>query len=158
MRQIFLICVLFSASSGFSQKPETIKLGQLKEIISAKSGKIQIINFWATWCGPCVKELPLFEKLTATGPNDVKVTLVSLDLDLDPDPQNVYRFVERKKLRSEVLLLDEADPNSWISQIDRAWTGALPATIIINQKTGERKFIGKELSEGELEKHIEDIR
>jgi thiol-disulfide isomerase/thioredoxin len=125
--------------------------------MSARKDQIQIINFWATWCAPCVRELPLFEKLTSEGRKDVKITLVSMDLDLDPNPEKVYRFVSRKNVQSEVLLLDEQDPNSWINKIDRQWSGALPATIIINQKTGARKFIGKQLHEGDLEKYLKEL-
>ncbi|MGC1241103.1 MAG: TlpA disulfide reductase family protein [Chryseosolibacter sp.] len=125
--------------------------------MAVESGKIHVINFWATWCGPCVEELPLFEKL-ATERADVDVTLVSLDLDLDPNPEKVYRFISRKKIQSRVVLLDEPDPNLWISKIDDQWSGALPATIIINHRTGKRKFIGAALKEGELEKYIDALQ
>lgn len=158
MSKLILFCALFYSGLSFGQKAEIIKLADLQKIISTKSDKIQIINFWATWCGPCVKELPLFEKLTAQGRNDVKVTLVSMDLDLDPNPEKVYKFISRKKIQSEVVLLDEADPNSWISKIEGQWSGALPATILINQKTGQRKFIEKELHEGDLEKYLKEIQ
>lgn len=158
MRTFIFLFAFLSTTVGVSQKAQTIKLDDLQKIITAKTEKIQIINFWATWCGPCVKELPLFEKLNADARNNIQVTLVSLDLDLDPDPEKVYKFIARKNIRSQVLLLDEADPNSWIDQVDKAWNGALPATIFINQKTGERKFIGNELQEGELEKYIEEMQ
>jgi thiol-disulfide isomerase/thioredoxin len=156
-RIAFLIFVLLCEVSA-AQPAKTIKLGELQEVMTEASSSIHIINFWATWCGPCIKELPVFEKITAAGNPDIKVTLVSLDLDLDPDPQKVYRFIERKNLQSEVLLLDAPDPNSWISKIDKEWSGALPATILVNHKTGKRKFIGRALHEGELERHIEEIQ
>ena len=156
------VCLFLGAVflSGFSsgQPARIIRLGDLEKIMATKSEKIQIINFWATWCGPCVKELPIFEKLTAEARPDVSVTLVSLDLDLDPNPEKVYKFITRKNIHSQVLLLDEPDPNSWINRVDKTWSGALPATIIINQKTGERKFIGKELQEGDLEKLLIEIQ
>lgn len=123
-----------------------------------KSDKIQVINFWATWCAPCVKELPLFEKLHAESPPNVQVTLVSMDMDLDPDPEKVYKFINRKNIRSRVLLLDEQNANSWINKVDKNWSGALPATIVINHKTGQRKFVEKELHEGELENIIKAIQ
>jgi thiol-disulfide isomerase/thioredoxin len=125
--------------------------------MSARKDQIQIINFWATWCAPCVKELPLFEKLTAEGRKDVKITLVSMDLDLDPNPEKVYRFVSRKNVKTEVLMLDAQDPNSWIDKIDKEWSGSLPATIMINQRTGKRKFIGQVLQEGDLEKYLKEL-
>ncbi len=158
MRQLLLtLVVLITGFSTTAQKAETVKLDQLQEIIQAKTDQIKVINFWATWCAPCIKELPLFEKLGQERP-DVKVTLVSMDLDLDPNPEKVHKFVMRKKLQSQVLILDEKDPNSYIDQIDKNWSGALPATIIINGKTGQRKFVGKELHEGELEKLIAEIQ
>lgn len=116
-----------------------------------------MVNFWATWCGPCIKELPFIEKLGQER-NDVRVTLVSLDLDLDANPEKVYKFVERKGLKSEVLILDEKDPNSWIDRIDKDWSGSLPATIVINTNTGKRAFVGRELKEGELESLIESVK
>lgn len=154
---VLLSAGIFYSTFSPGQRAETIQLGALQKLMAVESGKIHVINFWATWCGPCVEELPLFEKL-ATERADVDVTLVSLDLDLDPNPEKVYRFISRKKIQSRVVLLDEPDPNLWISKIDNQWSGALPATIIINHRTGKRKFIGAALKEGELEKYIDTLQ
>jgi hypothetical protein len=81
-----------------------------------------------------------------------------MDLDIDPNPEKVSTFVARKGLKCKVLLLDEKDPNSWISSVDPAWSGALPATIVINQKTGKRKFVEKSLHEGDLEMLIAEVQ
>jgi thiol-disulfide isomerase/thioredoxin len=159
MKKISFIAALLSfAHSAHAQKAEVISASELQRRIAGESDKIQIINFWATWCGPCVKELPLFEKITSEGRPDVKVTLVSLDLDLDPDAQKVYKFIDRKNIQSEVLLLSEPDPNSWINKIAPEWSGALPATLIINAKTGKRKFIGRSLHQGELDEYLNEIQ
>jgi thiol-disulfide isomerase/thioredoxin len=152
-----LIIAFTVSSTVIIGQPKIIKLADLQSILTTKSDQIQVINFWATWCGPCVKELPLIEKLGQER-EDVRVTLVSLDLDLDANPEKVYKFVERKGLQSEVLILDEPDPNSWIDKIDKNWSGSIPATIVINTNTGKRKFVGQELKEGELEKLIETIK
>jgi len=157
MRYLLTIFFLLWIGTINAQQAETIKLVQLQELLQAKADHIKVINFWATWCAPCIKELPLFEKLGQDRP-DVKVTLVSMDLDLDPNPEKVYKFIARKKLQSQVLILDERDPNSWINQIDKNWSGALPATIIINGKTGQRKFVEKELHDGDLEKLIAELQ
>lgn len=154
-----IIAALLSAScfSLTAQQGKIVKLDKLLALMETKGDKIQVFNFWATWCAPCVKELPLFEKLNAENHPNIKVNLVSMDLDLDPNPEKVYKFVTRKNIKSEVLLLDEKDPNAYINKIDKQWSGALPATIIINQKTGKRKFIEKELHEGDLEKLIAEV-
>jgi thiol-disulfide isomerase/thioredoxin len=158
MKKLIFILVICGAHIAWAQKAQTIKLEKLKALIEQKSEKVVVVNFWATWCAPCIKELPLFETLSTEKRPGVEVYLVSMDLDLDPNPEKVYRFIDRKKLQSTVLLLNEQDPNSWIDQIDPAWSGALPATLVINQKTGQRKFVGKELHEGDLEKMITEVQ
>jgi thiol-disulfide isomerase/thioredoxin len=157
MKKLFFIPLILLAGSMYAQKPALIKLPQLQHEIEKETEHIKVINFWATWCAPCIKELPLFEKLGQER-SDVKVTLVSMDLDLDPNPEKVYKFVERKKIQSQVLILDEQNPNAWIDKIEKSWSGALPATILINGKTGKRKFVERELHEGDLEKLIAEIQ
>lgn len=152
---ILLLAVVLTVSA--QEEAKLIKLPELQEIITSKGDNIKVINFWATWCAPCVKEMPLFEKLDQER-EDVKVTFVSMDLDLDPDPAKVHKFVTRKKLQSQVVILDERDPNYYIEKIEKSWTGALPATIIVNSKTGQKKFVEKELHEGDLEKLIAEVQ
>lgn len=157
MKTLFVFVVLLSSLTSYGQQAATVSLSQLQEKMTG-GDKIVVVNFWATWCAPCVKELPLFEKLNSERSDQVKVTLVSMDLELDPNPEKVYKFISRKNLRSEVVLLNEKDSNSWISKIEKNWSGALPATIIYNPKTGQRKFVEKELHEGDLEKLIAEVQ
>ena len=158
-KSILTVAILGIATTILvAQKAEVVKLPEIQKLMETPADQVQVINFWATWCAPCVKELPLFEKLNAQNRPDVKVTLISMDMDLDPNPEKVYKFIERKKIQSRVLLLDESDPNAWISKLDKNWSGALPATIVINTKTGKRIFVGKELGEGELDKLIAEVQ
>jgi thiol-disulfide isomerase/thioredoxin len=154
---LLLIILLISFYFSWAQKAEIMKLEKLQSEIAKPSDQVLVYNFWATWCAPCVKELPLFEKLNQEDKN-VKITLVSMDIDLDPNPEKVYKFIDRKKIQSRVVILDAVDPNSWINKIDKNWSGALPATLIINTKTGVRKFVNTALKEGELEKLIAEIK
>jgi thiol-disulfide isomerase/thioredoxin len=152
----FIFLALIVSSAAFGQTINQIKLKDLEKILTTKTERIQVINFWATWCAPCVKEIPLFEKLK-TDNSSVDITLVSMDFDLDPDPAKVERFVTRKALKNKVVILAETDPNSWIDKIDKNWGGALPATLVINTQTGKRKLVQKELHEGDLEKLITEV-
>jgi thiol-disulfide isomerase/thioredoxin len=156
MRPLILFFLLCS-SSVFSQSVESVKLVDLQKIIQATGDRILVINFWATWCAPCIKEIPYFEKLNAEDKN-AEVVLVSMDYDLDPNTDKVNRFVTRKKIKSRVLVLTENDPNSWIDKIDKRWSGALPATLVVNSKTGKRELTQGELGEGELEKLIAKVK
>ncbi|TRX58373.1 TlpA family protein disulfide reductase [Fulvivirga sp. M361] len=134
---------------------EIIKFDRLESLINDKEGKVKIINFWATWCGPCVKELPHFEAAREEFSGKVSVNLISLDFA--DQLSKVNRFVQKKALKSDIYLLDEIDYNSWIDKVDKSWTGAIPATLIINEKTGERKFVESELEEKELYSLIQDF-
>ncbi len=154
---IVLVLLFLAAVNVQAQKAEVIKIGDLEEVIARKSDKITVINFWATWCAPCIKELPFFEKLNATR-NDVDINLISVDMDLDPDPAKVYRFIDRKKLKSTVLILNEDNPNEWIDKIEKSWSGAIPATLVVNSQNGKRSFAASELKEGELEELIESVK
>jgi thiol-disulfide isomerase/thioredoxin len=152
----YLSCISFviAIHSSFAQTT-VVKFEDVEKLIKTPpTEKIQVINFWATWCAPCVKELPLFEKLNAENSN-VTVTLVSLDFADQVDKVN--SFIARKKLQSHVILLDNIDYNSWIDRVDTNWSGAIPATLIINPKTDQRKFIGKEIKEGELEEAVKEL-
>ena len=103
-----------------------------------------------------IKELPLLEKLNDQGLEKVKITLISLDYA--DKVNNVNAFIARKNIKSKVLLLDEIDYNSWIDKVEKQWSGAIPATLIINSRTKQRKFLEKGLKEGELEKLIADLQ
>lgn len=107
-------------------------------IREASSNSTLIINFWATWCGPCVEELPSFEQLNKNfgGPN-LKVWLVSLDFKSRLEKQFVP-FLEKQQLKSEVILLADMDADAWIPRIDPNWEGALPATLIV--RNGQREL------------------
>lgn len=101
---------------------------------------IYIVNFWATWCAPCVKELPSFEKLHLENKN-VKVILVSLDSKKDLNSK-LLPFINRKKITAEVVQLTDKDYNSWLPKVDNDWSGSIPATWLVQ---GNRKlFVEKE--------------
>jgi thiol-disulfide isomerase/thioredoxin len=154
---VALICLLLSANMARSQGDDLLKIDKLQQLIQGTKDQIQVINFWATWCGPCIKELPLFDKFAAER-KDIHVVLVSLDLELDPDAEKVRKFVARKKIQSRVVILNERKSTEYIDKLDKDWSGALPATLIVNNKNGKRKFVEKELHDGDLEKLITEVQ
>jgi len=157
MNKIVIVIALVAGGFSVGAQVPLIRLAELQKLMDTPSDEVKVVNFWATWCAPCIKELPLFEKINQDR-KDAKVTLVSMDIDLDPNPEKVYKFVSRKKLQSQVVILNERNPNDWIDKIEKEWSGALPATLLINTKNGKRKFVEKELHEGDLEKLIDEIK
>lgn len=101
-----------------------------------------VINFWATWCVPCVKELPYFESLNEQYAKDnVKVVLVSLDFKENLNSR-LLPFIEEKGLKSEVILLADDHTNDWIDKVDTSWSGAIPITLFL--KGEKRLFVEKQ--------------
>ncbi len=129
------------ANTALAQIKVYEKFDDFEKAVIKEDENIYVINFWATWCAPCIKELPYFEKLH-TENKKVKVILVSLDSRKDLE-KKLIPFIERKKLTAEVLLLSDKDYNAWLSRIDKDWSGAIPATLIIQGKKhlfAEREF------------------
>ncbi|MEP2688682.1 TlpA family protein disulfide reductase [Maribacter dokdonensis] len=104
----------------------------LEPLLYTDSNKIHIVNFWAMWCAPCIKELPILKEFEKNNSN-VEITLVSLDFPEDIETR-LKPFLERKGITSKVVLLDDPDQNSWINKIDPNWSGAIPFTIIFNNE------------------------
>jgi thiol-disulfide isomerase/thioredoxin len=138
MKWLFVHLLLFVGLSSQAQVP-VISFSELQKIIATNDDTLRVINFWATWCKPCVEELPHFEKLTATYKGKpLKVLLISMDFK--NKVELVAAFAKRKQLISTVLLLDQGNPNDWIDKISPDWSGAIPATLFVGGKTKAYQF------------------
>ena len=127
----------------------------LEPLISKKDDKVHVVNFWATWCAPCVKELPYFEKINeAYKDKGVEVLLVSLDFPKNYDSK-LKPFIKKYDLQSEVVAFDDTDQNRWIPAINEDWSGALPATIIYSG--GKRQFYEQSFTQEELETELKQF-
>ncbi|MEM9390050.1 MAG: TlpA disulfide reductase family protein [Bacteroidota bacterium] len=158
MKKFFLLALFILTSLGVSRaqnEAEIIKFDRLDALINERKNQVTVINFWATWCGPCIKELPHFEAARKAYGDKLSVNLISLDF-ADQLPK-VHKFMERKGIESNVYLLDEIDYNSWIDRVDKSWSGAIPATLIVDGRTDKRKFVENELTEAELNRLIEEF-
>ena len=130
----------FSHSTSFSKDtmPPMLTFDQLKPLLTTQSDTVFIINFWATWCAPCIAELPYFEKLNAElKGKKAKVILVSLDFKAQIKSK-LLPFLKKNKLQSSVLVLVEKDPNAWIPKVNQEWSGSIPATLIFDKN--KRQF------------------
>ncbi|WP_159800851.1 TlpA family protein disulfide reductase [Flavobacterium sp. MK4S-17] len=124
----------------------------LEYFLNRDNDTTYVVNFWATWCVPCVEELPHFEKLNKKyRDNKIKVLLVSLDMPKMVESK-LLPFIWEKQLKSDVVLLRDPDANSWIPKVDSTWSGAIPATVIYNRNN--RKFFERSFTYSELEKEV----
>ena len=152
-----LITLWLIGLSASAQDVKVVKFDKLQELRNSKADTLYVVNFWATWCGPCIKELPYFEAVNKQYQDQpVKVILVSMDAV--QDLQKVKTAQQKRKLASEVWLLDETDANTWIDKLEPKWSGAIPATIIFNNKRKQYHFAEKELKQEELQSLIQQFK
>ncbi len=127
-----------------------------KAFLNKEDDKTYVINFWATWCAPCVKELPYFEELNANYKDkNLEVILVSLDFPSMYDTK-LKPFISAKSLKSKVIALNDPSENKWINQVDSSWSGSIPATIIYNKN--ERKFFERSFTYETLEQEVKHLK
>jgi thiol-disulfide isomerase/thioredoxin len=152
MKKILIIFIaLIFCSSVNAQSIQKLKSTELDSIIAASNTPL-IVNFWATFCKPCVGEIPHFQKLAEA--NNVRLLLVSLDLE-EEYPKGIAAFAKKRKFTAPVAWLNETNADYFCPRIDSSWSGAIPASLFINNKTGYRKFIGDEISSAIFSKEIE---
>ena len=150
MKKIALgICIAASLQLT-AQDVEVVKFADLQKKMISTEAQLTVFNFWATWCGPCIKELPHFDALESENKN-IKVYLVSIDFQ--SELEKVKKFVEKKSLQSKVLFLDEKDPDDYMEKVSTQWTGAIPATLFVTD-LGKTYFHESAFTKEELEKTI----
>jgi thiol-disulfide isomerase/thioredoxin len=115
--------------------------------MNKKCDTLYVINFWATWCKPCVAELPYFEEARKEFSNHkMKIILVSLDFSTNLKTK-LLPFLEKMNVESKVILMDDLDYDKWIDKISPGWSGAIPGTLFLNRENGINIF-----REGEFER------
>lgn len=149
-----LLFIVLTVQFHFAQKVTGVyKINDLLNRLKNKD-TTYVVNFWATWCKPCVKELPAFDSLLKQDRNLVKVLLVSLDFKEDIE-KKVNPFLLKNKVKCEVVVLDEVNGNDYINKISTEWTGAIPATYFKNKK--KEIFAEQQVNLNELILNLEEL-
>ena len=144
------ILIIFLSIACFSSKAQVklLTIDELNKRFANGKDTTFVVNFWATWCSPCVAEIPHFEKLNvAKFKKPIKVLLISLDFKSKLQ-RAVIPFVQKNKINAEVFLLNEPDQQAYVNRIGEKWSGAIPATWFVNKKV--RRFFEQEFTETEL--------
>ena len=125
---------------------------ELAPLLHKNDEKIYVVNFWATWCAPCVKELPVFEKLKSNYQSkSVEVLLVSFDFKEQIETK-LRAFLSENNIKSKVVVLNDSDQDTWIPQISEKWSGAIPATLIYSKN--KRLFFERSFEYESLEEEV----
>ncbi len=156
MRKLLLLfCIIFQATLQAQQESiPLIKFEELEKRIEQTSARLLIVNFWATTCAPCVKELPHFMEVKRRYEANPEFRMLLVSLDRAKDMERVKKFIHQKNITAEVVLLDDNKRmNTWIPRFDAEWGGEIPVTVLY--KAGKKvAFKNGEMSEAELEDMI----
>jgi thiol-disulfide isomerase/thioredoxin len=162
MRKRLTLLLFFSGLviSLHAQEVRAIKATELEKMISESKGPL-IINMWATWCKPCIEEIPYFleevKQYNGAGkPDTIRLLLVSLDFK-ENFPAGISSFANKRKYDVPLAWLDETNADYFCPKLDPRWSGAIPATLFVNNKTGHRKFAEEQLSHEQLKEEIRSL-
>lgn len=153
MRIVLLAVLLAGLLPATGQTVRKVKITDLEKVINGSDHPL-IVNFWATFCAPCNKEIPYFERTVARYREDkVELILVSLDLP-DYFPARIGSFAHDRGYTSRLFWLDETDADYFCPKVDPKWSGGIPCSLFINNKTHYRRFFDRQLTEPQVELEI----
>lgn len=157
MKQVIRIGVAITlVIASYRAEAQTVpvwKLADLKRAVDSAKGPT-VINFWATFCKPCIAELPHFQAVAEKYKKEgVKLLLVSLDMK-EAYPKTIGAFLKKRKITAPVYFLNETDADLFIPAVDSTWSGVIPATLFIHHAKNYRSFTENELSRKSFEEEI----
>jgi thiol-disulfide isomerase/thioredoxin len=152
LKHLFLLLFLFTIVNTNAQV-KVVKFAAVDRLLKSDNDTTYIVNFWATWCKPCVHELPNFGKLDSMYPGK-KIRLIFISLDFVKDVKKLETFAAKKLPNQTVWLLDDPDYNLWIDKVDPSWGGSIPATLVFNNKLKYKGFYEKELDLAMLNNYL----
>jgi thiol-disulfide isomerase/thioredoxin len=153
---LVLMVVLLVGLVGMGQSIKKMKIGEVDTYIK-KSKHPVVVSFWATWCAPCVEEIPWLQEAVENHKGDsVELILISLDY-ANLYPKKINEFIKEKKFRATSWWLNETNADLFCPVIDAKWDGSIPVTLLVNNKTGYRKFVNRQMTDRQVEPEIQKM-
>jgi thiol-disulfide isomerase/thioredoxin len=166
LAQIFSLTLAAQTASEKDKSPNNAQtnLPQVVQVDEAAlgnllkpNGKPVLVNFWATWCGPCVEEFPEFVKINLEYKDKLDVKAVSLD-DVEEINREVPKFLAKVKSEIPAYLLKANNEDEAIQSVDKSWQGALPFTVLIGADGKvayvKQGIIDAKILRGEIDKSL----
>jgi thiol-disulfide isomerase/thioredoxin len=132
--RVLLAALAFSAAPAAAEPVKLVKPEQYtSRIVAPKKGRVLVVNFWATWCDPCREEMPALAAASkGFASKDVAVVLISVDsLKRQPD---VAKLLAKEKVPFVCWQAKVHDAQTFVDAVDKAWSGAVPYTIVYDRK------------------------
>jgi thiol-disulfide isomerase/thioredoxin len=156
MKRIIFLFLGVLLAAGAHAQVKKVKITDLETYIQNSDHPL-MISFWATWCVPCVEEIPWFEEGVARFA-DQKVELILVSLDFPKDyPNKLEGFIKKKNWQATFYWLDETNADYFCPKVHPRWEGGIPATLFVNNKTGYRRFFDRALTDRQVEPEIKTM-
>lgn len=141
-----------------ARAPQSLALEGLEPLMEDQQGKVVVANFWATWCQPCVAEMPELARFYETY-KDKPVTFLSLSVDTrrDFEAGKVQAFMDKHELPFPVYVIDSRDPDAVAVAMNIDWSGTLPATFVFDSKGELQEMFDGEVTADDLVKAVEPL-
>lgn len=153
MKLVLILGCMLMVSIGFSQTVKKVKATEVEAYLKNSDHPI-VLNCWATWCAPCVEEIPYFME-TVKKYSDQKVELVLMSLDFATSyPNRIVDLIKKKHFEATFLWLNETNADYFCPKIDPKWDGTLPSTLYVDAKTGYRKFFGRPMTDRQIDLEV----
>ena len=158
MKKILLL-IMVCCALQFSLNAQSVRKMKIEEVLHMIDTSTQplVVNFWATWCAPCIHEIPWFEKTIAQyADKKVKLVLVSIDYP-DEFPAGITAFAKKNGYRSQIIWLNETDAEVFCPKVDKSWDGTIPVTMMVNNKKHFKQFYKQQLPESRLVQELKSL-
>jgi len=156
---LFFAFVLSSCGSNNKAADQFITMDTdtlIEKVAQVPASKVKVYNFWASWCTPCLKEIPKFEAFAKAHAAEVELVFVSLDRKKVWDTA-VLEVVEELEMTQTIWLIDQGLDFEWRHKIDEGWVlPAIPVTLMTYKS--HRKFFMKPLERIELEEALLELQ
>ncbi|CAN5210729.1 hypothetical protein BH09BAC2_BH09BAC2_09310 [soil metagenome] len=151
---IVALLSFFLTADAIAQQIPSIKITQLQDYLNT-SDSVLVINFWATFCKPCVEEMPYLQSISKKY-SDKKVKLILVSLDMGTyEPAKIQSFAAEHNITAPIFWLNETNADYFCPKIDKTWGGSIPATYIINRSKKYSRLIEEQMKPAQFESELQ---